>query len=266
MVNNDKAKNTTNKRMTIIIILLILIFILLLLLKFCSVPSGKNNNSGNNVPLPMDETQGDYVVPDMANFVSKNVTLPGWGAFNIPANTTEITKGFEFHNPEANKWYEVDISYNDSILENLIIDSDKATLIKHYVSLAGIKGDDIEIKEINTSYFQVIEQDGESLIKAINHFDGSQDIVLSIDGNDYTFKASCRENVYYMTFALYLTDGDELLYQSNLVAPGKYIQSMTLNRPLAEGSYNAYVYIQPYRADKTTQTNSGKVVIDLNVK
>jgi len=262
--NENNTSKTTNKRLTIIAVLLFLILLLLLVLKFCSGPT--NTNSGNSDPLPMDDTQGDYTVPEMANFVDKNIRLPGWGSFTIQANTTSITKGFEFHNPDSNHWYEVDISYNNSILENLIVDYDMSTSIEHYAKLAGLKGSTFELKKINEDYFKVIKEDDKTSIQALKEFDGTQDIVISVDGQDYNLKASCRENVYYMTFALYLADNDELLYQSNLVAPGKYIQSMEISRALSKGDYSAYVMIQPYRSDKSTKTNNGKVVIDLKVR
>lgn len=71
---------------------------------------------------------------------------------------------------------------------------------------------------------------------------------------------------YYMTFALYLKDGDELLYKSGLVAPGKHIQKITLNRALSAGEYDAYVFLQPYLSDMKTECNNGKVVIKLKVE
>ena len=69
-----------------------------------------------------------------------------------------------------------------------------------------------------------------------------------------------------MTFALYLKENDELLYQSGLVSPNNYIQKMEISRPLKKGSYDAYIVIQPYRSDKKTKTNQGVVNLTLNVK
>ena len=56
---------------------------------------------------------------------------------------------------------------------------------------------------------------------------------------------------------------DELLYQSGLVEPNKHIKNIELSRPLSAGEYDAYVCIQPYKSDKTTPTNSGKVKVKL---
>lgn len=70
---------------------------------------------------------------------SQNVTLPGWGGFTIPANTKEITKGFEFHNPAENFWYEDHISINDTEIESLVVDSGVKVDLNHYLALANIR-------------------------------------------------------------------------------------------------------------------------------
>ena len=71
---------------------------------------------------------------------------------------------------------------------------------------------------------------------------------------------------YYLQFSLYLKDNDELLFQSELVEPGKHIESVTLSRSLEEGTYPAYVFVQPYESDKVTPCNNGKIDVALNVK
>ena len=86
------------------------------------------------------------------------------------------------------------------------------------------------------------------------------------DGTRETIRATCFPECYYMTFALYLAEGDELLYQSGLVEPGKYLQRMELARPLEPGTYDAYVVCQPYLSDQETKTNQGVVRITLNVQ
>ncbi len=103
-----------------------------------------------------------------------NITLPGWGTIYISADTTNITEGIDFYNPEANK------------------------------------------------------------------------------------------NYYYLTFELKI--GNESLYKSGLVPPGKHIQKITLSRPLKAGEYEASVFMQPYKYDKTTPTNNGVVKVKLIVK
>lgn len=65
------------------------------------------------------------------------------------------------------------------------------------------------------------------------------------DGKQYTFTVTGKEECYYIAFGLYLEDGDELLFQSGLVAPGLYVQKMEMTRALAPGEYPAYVVCQP---------------------
>lgn len=103
-----------------------------------------------------------------------NIVLPGWESISISADTTNITEGIDFYNPEANK------------------------------------------------------------------------------------------NYYYLTFELKI--GEESLYKSDLVPPGKHIQKITLSRPLKAGEYEASIFMQPYKYDKTTRTNNGVVKVKLIVK
>ncbi len=85
-------ENKKDKRKNIIILILVLIIALGGFFLF--------NRKDDDKPLDVDTEQSSYVKPETPVDRSKNVTLPGWGAFNIPANTKEITQGFEFHNPE----------------------------------------------------------------------------------------------------------------------------------------------------------------------
>jgi len=273
----EKSKNTEKKDNKNILMYImgaaIIILLLLLLLNQCS---GRNNNGsgngGSNTPVEtptIEETQGAYVKPETPIDRSKNVTLPGWGSFTIPKNTTTIDKGFEFHNPAENMWYEVAVSYNGSTLEKLIVDSGNKATAEHYAKLANIKGTNYSFKSWDERYFTVDNtEDGIQYIMAIGAFEGESDIVIDVDGQEYTFKATCSTEIYYMTFALYLDDGSEngeLLYQSGLVKPGNYIQTMEISRPLEAGTYKAFVFIQPYRSDQVSKTNTGKVVINLIV-
>lgn len=215
-------------------------------------------------PTPMQEGQAAYVKPETPVDRSQNVTLPGWGGFTIPANTTTITKGFEFHNPEENMWYEDDLSINGTALENLVVDSGTRVLLDHYLKLAGINAAVAEVNDYDSNCFAVENtQDGYTL-QAIAGYDGTKTITVTTDaGEQVSIDATCRQECYYMTFGLYLSDGDELLYQSDLVAPGMYIQQMEMTRALAPGEYDAYVVCQPYKSDRQTKTNLGEVKITL---
>ena len=215
--------------------------------------------------LDMEENQGQYVRPETPIDRSKNVTLPGWGGFTIPAGTTKIDKGFEFHNPEENLWYEDWVSIDGNQLEKLVVDSGEATEVSHYLRLAGIQSDAAGVSNYDKTCFEVGKtEDGTLTLEAINWFEGEKTItVKTSDGQTVELSVTCKEECYYMTFGLYLADGDELLYQSGLVAPGNYIQKMEISRKLKAGTYDAYVVCQPYRSDKKTETNSGVVKITL---
>ena len=216
-------------------------------------------------PLELEESQGAYVKPETPVDRSKNITLPGWGGFTIPAGTKHITQGFEFHNPEENLWYEDIVSIDGTRLENLVVDSGNQTEISHYLKLADIQSAAADVTGYDTSCFKVGKtDDGTLTLEVIGYFDGEKTITVQTeDGQQVELQVTCQQQCYYITFGLYLEDGDELLYQSGLVAPGNYIQTMDMTRSLLPGEYAAYVVCQPYRADKTTQTNSGVVKITL---
>ena len=140
MQENKEKKNSNI--LTIILAVALVIVVILLMLKSCQ-GNGGNAGGGTVTPTPVDidENQGVYVKPETPIDRSKNVTLPGWGSFTIPKDTTHIDKGFEFHNPEQNTWYEVSISYGGSALEKLIVDSGNVATAEHYAKLANIRGE-----------------------------------------------------------------------------------------------------------------------------
>lgn len=218
-------------------------------------------------PLELEQGQGAYVKPETPIDRSKNVTLPGWGGFTIPAGMTHITMGFEFHNPDKNLWYEDHVSVGGTELEKLVVDSGEATELNHYLKLAGIQSEAAEVTACDTAFFQLGKTDeGALTVEAIGPFEGTKTItVQTADGQSTDLTVTCQQECYYMTFGLYLADGDELLYQSGLVAPGNYIQTMDISRKLKAGEYDAYVVCQPYRSDKVTETNRGIVKITLTV-
>lgn len=223
--------------------------------------------SASQAPV-MEADQGEYVKPETPIDRSKNVTLPGWGGFTIPANTTSISEGFEFHNPADNRWYEDQISIDGKQLENLIVDSGNKVELDHYLKLAGIDDTASEVTDYDSTCFQIeTSENGALTIEGIAGFEGSKTITIKTpSGSEQKLDITCAEECYYMTFGLYLEDQDELLYQSDLVSPGKYIQKMEMTRSLEPGTYDAYVVCQPYRSDKITETNQGVVKITLTAK
>ena len=74
-----------------------------------------------------------------------------------------------------------------------------------------------------------------------------------------------NEGWYYLTFKLCLLDKNEqvseVLYESQLLPPGQYIQDITMSRGLAPGTYEAVMHVQPYRiADKSPTNNMDYIV------
>ena len=236
--------------------------------KNLSAPVQQPAASTSVVAQSMEETQHEYVKPETPVDRSKNITLPGWGGFTIPAGTKTITQGFEFHNPEENFWYEDWVSINGTQLEKLVVDSGDATVLDHYLRLAGLSGSVTEVTDADESCFKIAQNDdGAYTVEAIKGYEGSKTITVKTDAGDtVALDVACNASCYYISFGLYLEQGDELLYQSGLVAPGMYIQKMEMSRSLAPGEYAAYVVCQPYKADKTTKTNSGVVKITLTVR
>lgn len=252
-----KEKSNNNK---IIIILLLIIIIGLCLYIFLGQDKKETTNK-------VDENQTEYVKPEEPVDRSKNVTLPGWGGFTIPANTKEITQGFEFHNPEQNYWYEDIISINGKELEKLVVDSGNQVELDHYLKLAGINSTVSKVVSYDKKCFKLTKENNTYLIEGIKGFTKKKTIkVKTEDNQEVTLDIKCQDECYYMTFGLYLTKNDELLYQSDLVSPGKYIQKMDMTKSLKAGTYDAYVVCQPYRSDKEAKTNQGVVKITLTVK
>ena len=247
------------KRNSIIIILLLII---LFLFGYIFISKNDKQKTEDDVQT-LEMTQSDYVKPEEPVDRSQNVTLPGWGGFTIPANTKEITKGFELHNPAENFWYEDHISINDTEIESLVVDSGVKVDLNHYLALANIRSNVKNVLSYDNECFNVEN----NTLEAIHSFKGKKKIeVETEDGETVEIRITCKDECYYMKFGFYLADNDELLYQSGLVAPGKYIQSMEMTKALKPGVYEAYVKLQPYRSDRKTETNQGVVRLTLTVQ
>ena len=79
-----------------------------------------------------------------------------------------------------------------------------------------------------------------------------------------------NENWYYLTFKLCLLNEDgevsEILYESQLVPPGLYLQDITLSRGLPAGEYRAVMKVQPYRIADKSPTNNADLRLTIIVK
>ena len=79
-----------------------------------------------------------------------------------------------------------------------------------------------------------------------------------------------NEGWYYLTYKLCLLDENEqvseILYESQLLPPGLYIQDITLSRGLAKGTYEAVMQVQPYRIADKSPTNNADLRLTIIVK
>jgi hypothetical protein len=85
------------------------------------------------------------------------------------------------------------------------------------------------------------------------------------------YNPELNDGLYYLTFELRIADdseqGYEVIYKSGLVEPGKHIQKISLTRGLEPGTYDAFIYVQPYRMDEyKTPTNNANLKTELIVK
>ena len=79
-----------------------------------------------------------------------------------------------------------------------------------------------------------------------------------------------NEGWYYLTFKICLLDKNEevseVLYASQLVPPGQYLQDITISRGLPAGTYNALMQVQPYRIEDKSPTNNADLRIIIVAK
>ena len=66
-------------------------------------PSDGNQTAVAKQTIAAEDAQGEYVAETVDP--SQNITMPGWASLTIAADTTEITSGVDFFNPEANEGY-----------------------------------------------------------------------------------------------------------------------------------------------------------------
>ena len=66
-------------------------------------------------------------------------------------------------------------------------------------------------------------------IEAVKGYKGEKTLTVQTDdGKQHTLTLTGKEECYYIAFGLYLEEGDELLFQSGLVAPGLYTSATAL--------------------------------------
>jgi hypothetical protein len=81
------------------------------------------------------------------------------------------------------------------------------------------------------------------------------------------YNPEANDGQYYLTYEMRLADGDELLYSSGLIPPGKHIQQITLSRALDAGNYDVVLHVQPYRMnEELSPTNNADMNTELIVQ
>lgn len=65
-----------------------------------------------------------------------------------------------------------------------------------------------------------------------------------------------KNNAKLLVAQVVLNEGQKTLYTSKAIQPGSYLERIRLEQPLAEGVYEATVYIQAY--DEQTQDLIGQ--------
>ncbi len=74
-----------------------------------------------------------------------------------------------------------------------------------------------------------------------------------------------EDNPCYFSFDIILTETGETIYQSDMVPPGKSLNSISIAKPLAAGTYPAVVYITTNEIETGREMNSAKLNINITV-
>jgi len=80
-----------------------------------------------------------------------------------------------------------------------------------------------------------------------------------------TYLYNPESNTCYFEILIHLTETDETIYASKLVAPGQELYEIELTRELEEGDYRAIVEYRAYAAGTFTELNGANVPFDLHV-
>ena len=108
-----KAQEQEKRKKRRLLIILPLLFLLIAAAVFMLFKTGYLVIGSGNKPAPAatptptpiaaEAAQGAYQEETVE--AAKNITMPGWASITIAADTTEITRGVDFFNPEANEGY-----------------------------------------------------------------------------------------------------------------------------------------------------------------
>ena len=78
--------------------------------------------------------------------------------------------------------------------------------------------------------------------------------------------ANPEENNCNFIYEIVLNENNESLYASQMVEPGKAIQTVTLSRSLAAGEYSALVKVRTFSRDSLTELNGANLKTTLIVQ
>lgn len=70
-------------------------------------------------------------------------------------------------------------------------------------------------------------------------------------------------NAKLLTAEIRLEGGEEAIYQSKAMQPGSYLENVTLEKPLAPGTYDATVYLKAYNEE--TQELIGQAGAEITI-
>lgn len=74
-------------------------------------------------------------------------------------------------------------------------------------------------------------------------------------GNEY------EDEIYYLQFFIYLND--EIIYESKLIEPNKHLTNIQINKDISNGTYDGYLYVQPYKKDRVSKCNNAKIKLKI---
>lgn len=74
-----------------------------------------------------------------------------------------------------------------------------------------------------------------------------------------------EKNDCLFRFELYIDDENEPIASTELIEPGKAVQTVTLSRPLTKGEYSLNIKVLPYTKDDLTPLNNALVYAKLYV-
>lgn len=260
MTHKKHLKPSLITKMLVILVIILSVSVLYLFV----------NRPDADVPATVDQIQTEYVKPETPVDRSKVVSLSGWSTMNVQAGTTNLTVGIYLNNPPTNFFYEDSIIVDGKEVEKLVVDSGETVDLNHYLKLVNIKNAVASVNDYDDKLFNISNADGAYSLEAVSPFDEEQFIdITTDDGKKHTISVKCSQDYYYLKYQLYLgnindEENAELLYESDLIEPGKCIQNINISRSLDVGTYEAFALIQPYASDRTTKLNRGTVSFTLN--